>query len=115
MELKECYEKIGGDYSDVMNRLPNEALILKFLKKYAASGEFDKMIAAADAKDYNALFETTHNLKGMSANLSLTKINKTITEICEAVRHGEPQIDLEPLIAQAKADQAEFLEIINQM
>lgn len=35
MELKEVYEKIGGDYDDVVRRLMGEKLVRKFLLKRA--------------------------------------------------------------------------------
>ena len=34
MELKEVYEKIGGDYDDVVRRLMGEKLVRKFLLKF---------------------------------------------------------------------------------
>ena len=36
MELKEVYEKIGGDYDDVVRRLMGEKLVRKFLLKFLA-------------------------------------------------------------------------------
>lgn len=34
MELKEVYEKIGGDYDDVVRRLMGEKLVRKFLLNF---------------------------------------------------------------------------------
>lgn len=112
MEVKEFYETVGGDYQDVMNRLPTEALVVKFLKKYASGDEFGRIVEAYEAKDYRKLFEETHNVKGMTANLSLTKLCGVVTEMCEAVRHGDPEIDLEPLMEKAKEYQKLVLENI---
>ena len=39
MELKEVYEKIGGDYDDVVRRLMGEKLVRKFLLKLRRSWE----------------------------------------------------------------------------
>ena len=35
MELEELYQKIGGDLETVMKRIPSEAMIGKFVRKYA--------------------------------------------------------------------------------
>ena len=34
MTIQECYEAIGGNYEDVLRRLPSEALIRKFTLKF---------------------------------------------------------------------------------
>lgn len=115
MSVKELYEIIGGDYNDVLSRLPNDAFIIRFLKKYSATDEFNKMIEAYESKNYPALFEVSHTLKGMSANMSLTRIYKNVSEICESVRNGNPIIDLEPLINQAKEDQALLLDLVSKL
>jgi len=115
MTLKECYEMMGGDYEEVIDRLPREASIVKYLKKYVDSNEFDKMLEAYNNKDYKCLFEETHNIKGMSANLSISVLGKTVSEICEAVRNGDPQIDLEPIIERAKEEYAIVVAAVGQL
>lgn len=115
MTIKELYDVIGGNYEDLMTRIPKENMIERFVRKYVDCKEFDKLAEAYEAKDYKRLFETSHNLKGMSANLSFSKINKTITEICEAVRKGEPKIDLSELMATAQKDYELLVNTINQL
>ena len=34
MSLKECYDKMGADYEDVLSRLRSEVLVRKFALKY---------------------------------------------------------------------------------
>lgn len=115
MTVQECYDSIGGDYPDILNRIPKDDLILKFLKKYAAGKDFDAMIDAYERKDYQKLFETSHNIKGITLNLSLVKINQIITKICESVRNGEPDTDLTKLINLAKKEQSLIIEMISQL
>ncbi len=115
MNIRECYEYIGGDYVDLMNRLPMEDLIVKFLKKYATGTEFSELEAAYASKDYETVFSVSHNLKGMTANLSLKAINLPITEICEAVRHGKPSVDLEPFMVEARSKQNLLLYAVSQL
>ena len=34
MTIRECYEKMGSDYDAVLERIPSEAIITKFAKKF---------------------------------------------------------------------------------
>ena len=34
MSLKECYDKMGADYEDVLSRLRSEVLVRKFALKF---------------------------------------------------------------------------------
>lgn len=115
MTIRELYQQMDADYDDLLTRLPKEELVGRFLQKYIDSSDFEKMIKAYVDEDYEKVFETSHNLKGMSANLSLIKTQKTISEICEAVRNGPPQTDISDLIEQAKQDHALLLTLMDQL
>lgn len=115
MNLKEVYDAMEGKYDDVLRRIPSEDSIIRFLKKFRDSGDFTAMTDAFDKKDYRRVFETSHNLKGLCGNLSLSKLAKSCTEVCEAVRHGEPTIDIAPMIEAAKADYEQVVNAINKL
>ena len=115
MNLQECYEAFGGDYVGVMNRLPKEASIIKFLRKFAESDEFEKLIEAVKANDLETVFATSHNLKGMSANLSITEFSKSASDVCECVRGGEIMGDLASLVEKASQDYAKTIDAIKQL
>lgn len=115
MNLKDVYEYMGADYADVMSRLPREESIAKFLRMFKKSEDFENMVKGIETKDYRAVFSSSHNLKGMCGNLSLSTLAKSSSEICEATRHGDPEIDLEPLLAQAKADYQLIIEGIDML
>lgn len=34
MTIKECYDAMGADYQNTLNRFPNEAFIKKFVLKF---------------------------------------------------------------------------------
>lgn len=71
------------------------------------------MVAAFEAKDYKELFATSHNVKGMCANLSLKHFSNTVSDICEEVRNGEPAVDLTPMIEAAQAEHAALVSVID--
>lgn len=115
MNLKECYEAFNGDYNDVMNRLPKEASVSKFLKKFATMEDFSKMMAAVEAQDYETVFATSHNLKGMAANLSISAFCTSVSAVCESVRGGSPSDDFEILVKKAESDYEMTLSAIEKL
>ena len=50
MTIQECYKAIGGNYEDVLRRLPNEALIRKFTLKFLEDQSYC-LLYTSDAAD----------------------------------------------------------------
>ena len=70
MKLEELYQKIGGDLKNVMKRIPNEAMIGKFVRKYANDPTYNRLTAAVEAKNWKDAFLAAHTLKGLGENRS---------------------------------------------
>lgn len=104
-----------GDYKDVMGRLPGEALVAKFLKKFVESDVYDKLQQAVEEKDYANVFAHSHNLKGMAANLSITALYKSASTLCDAVRDGVVKGDVDALMADTAAKYEMTLNAIAQL
>ena len=115
MTVQEFYTATGGDLEDLLKRIPREAMISRFVKKYAESEDFDRMLLAYEAEDYRGVFEASHNIKGMTANLSLTSLTVPVSEICEAVRNGAPDKDISGLIKTAKEAQDKVISLAGQL
>lgn len=89
MTVIECYEKIGGDYENAMSRFRNEALIKRFLPMFLNDPSFRELTAALEKDDAETAFRAAHTLKGVSANLSLARLNSAAVEITEILRAEE--------------------------
>lgn len=89
MTLKECYQELEGDYEGVLSRLSSEALVKKFALKFLAEESFHKLEKAMEDKDCKEAFNAAHTLKGVSANLSFTKLSRAASDITEQLRGGE--------------------------
>ena len=63
MKLEELYQKIGGDLETVMKRIPSEAMIGKFVRKYANDPTYNRLTAAVEAKNWKDAFLAAHTLK----------------------------------------------------
>ena len=88
MNLQELYEKIDGDYSQALRVLRVEKLVDKHIRKYTKNGVVETLLEAGKTMDDKELFEAAHAVKGISANLGLTKIADAASEITEEFRPG---------------------------
>lgn len=86
MTLQECYEKMHGDYADIMKRLNNEALVSRLLVKFLDSVECADCGNAIKAKDMKHAFMAAHTIKGVALNLSLTELAKSASALTELLR-----------------------------
>lgn len=115
MTIQELYEKVGGDYEDVIRRLQKENLIDRFVRMYESGSKIEILVSAYQEQDYAKVFDISHDLKGMSANLSFHRMNQTMTEICEAVRHGVPQMDISGLVEEARVQHEQLSEYVKEL
>ncbi|SEQ98788.1 Hpt domain-containing protein [Lachnospiraceae bacterium NE2001] len=88
MTVQELYQKIGGNYEQAISVLRVEKLVDKHIRKFRSNGVVDQLLAAGESMDPNALFEAAHAVKGVSANLGLTKLSDMASEITEEYRPG---------------------------
>lgn len=86
MDIKECYVKLGGDYTDVTSRLMNEAFVTRFVKKFAVSDEYDSLIKSIKDGNKPEIYRSVHTIKGMALNLSFTKLFEVTNKFCEAYK-----------------------------
>lgn len=86
MTIQECYAALGGDYEEVLGRLYSEALVKKFIGKFLADQSFSSLENTLKAGNYEEAFRAAHTLKGVTQNLSFTKLYRSSHEITEALR-----------------------------
>ena len=101
MELEELYQKIGGDLKNVMKRIPNEAMIGKFVRKYANDPTYNRLTAAVEAKNWKDVFIAAHTLKGVAQNLGFDRGAVPLTD--------------ESLFEEVCKDQKEIVEAIEKL
>lgn len=112
MTLKECYDAIEGDYEDVIKRLMSEKLVQKFVLKFLSDSSFDNLVNDLKNGNYDDAFRDAHTLKGVSQNLSFTKLYMSSDKITEALR--EKNIDeANSLLPQVEADYNKTVSAIN--
>lgn len=88
MTLEELYTQMGGNYEHAKQIMKMDKLIDKYVRKLKNSEAGEKLAAAGETMDPNALFETAHALKGVCANLGLDNLAVAAEEITEEFRPG---------------------------
>lgn len=113
MTLQECYEKMGGDYAEVLERLVSEDRIAKYVVKFLEDPTYQMLCEAMEAEDYTAVFLNIHTLKGVSQNLGFGKLYEASYEMTEAVRGGVKLQD-EALFEAVSEAYVETIAVIKQ-
>ncbi len=113
MTLRECYEKMGGNYEDVISRLTKEERIAKYTVKFLEDTTFQSLCEAREIKDHEAVFREIHTLKGVSQNLGFTRLYEVSHEMTEAVRGGVELQD-ESLYEAVRTVYFETIDVIRQ-
>ncbi len=107
MTIQELYEKVGGSYESAKKILPMDKMIAKFVQKFANDKSYEKLSAAHEAGDAAGMFEGSHALKGVCANLGFNDLSKLASEISEEFRPGNARAmsdeELEGRFADLKA------------
>ncbi|MCQ2083622.1 MAG: Hpt domain-containing protein [Bacteroidaceae bacterium] len=94
MTLKECYDKLEGDYEGACKRLINEKLLLRFLQKFPEDPSMQLLRDAVNKDDIENSFRSVHTLKGVSGNLGLTALYNAAVNLTEQLRPRQETADM---------------------
>lgn len=86
MTIKEFYKRINGNYEDVLLRLPTEAFVKRFVKRFADDTSFSELEKAIAEQNIKESFEASHKLKGIAANLSFTQLYERLIVLTDQLR-----------------------------
>ena len=111
MTLQECYEKMGGNYEEVLSRLTKEERIEKFMLRFLEDHSFEELCKALEEKNYEEVFRMVHTLKGVSLNLGFISLYQASEKMTEAVRGGVPLSD-ESLFREVEQSYCQTMEAI---
>ena len=103
MTIQECYAALEGSYEEVLGRLYSEALVQKFVGKFLTDKSFQLLEDSLKAEDYEEAFRAAHTLKGVTQNLSFTRLYRSSHEITEALRTKNYDLALQ-LLPQVEDD-----------
>ncbi len=89
MTTRECYEKMGANYENVLGRLGSEKMVNMFAKKFLKDGSYENLKKAIADKDAAEAFRAAHTLKGVCLNLGFDNLFTVSSDLTEKLRGGE--------------------------
>ena len=104
MDLEALYKQVGGSAGEVLKRIPSEKMLRKFVGKYLADPTFGNLESAVAAQDWKGAFLAAHTLKGVAQNLGFDKLQRSASELTEALRGDKPLTDM-ALLKKVQEDQ----------
>ena len=116
MTVQQCYQAMGSDYEDVMSRLRTDERVKKFLLKVSSDSSYALLCRSLEERNMPEAFRAAHTLKGISQNLSLTKLYESSHEMAELLRNRQEYgADIEPLIERVKEDYTMTVDCIQKL
>jgi HPt (histidine-containing phosphotransfer) domain-containing protein len=90
--------------------------IIRFLGKFLNDKSFEALCTAMEQKNVEEAFRAAHTLKGVSQNLALTKLGRSVERLTERLRNAtEYTDDLNPMLEEVKADYAMVKQAISNL
>lgn len=94
MTIQDLYSALQGDYNEVMSRIGDEKYVAKYLKKFTETDYSAPLREAAEAKNWEEVFKSSHNIKGLALNLGMSVMNDISSDLCELLR-GKTEVSEE--------------------
>lgn len=114
MNLRECYEELGGSYEEAVGRMLSDSLIRKFLWKFPEDETFETLKKGFYAHDDAGAFEAAHTLKGVTLNLGLGDLARSSSALTEALRGGRKD-GAEEAMRAVERDYAAAVAVIGRL
>jgi HPt (histidine-containing phosphotransfer) domain-containing protein len=116
MTIQECYQAMGADYEDAINRLRSAERVERFARKVLTDPSYEQLCTALEQGNVTESFRAAHTLKGISQNLSLTKMARSAEALTEALR-DQPKMPegLAPLMEAVKANYEMTTQMLREL
>lgn len=88
MTVQELYESIGGSYQSAQRILQMDRMIDRFIRKFRNDDTYGRLMDAYACNDHAGMFESSHAMKGVCANLGLDALSALAGEIADEFRPG---------------------------
>ena len=103
MTVQELYTEIG-DYEEAKKHLMNDRLIGKFVVKCPGDPSYQQLMEAWENQDRDAIFKAAHAMKGVCANLALSRLSVLVEQVTEEYRPGQtnknPEVNIPEIMTE---------------
>lgn len=114
MTLRECYEKVGEDYEEILGRLMSDQLIKKFARMFLDDKSFENLHSSLEQQKLEDAFRAAHTMKGTCQNLGFTRLYESACTVTEALRGGKNEVT-QQMMDQLDADYACTISAIKEI
>lgn len=114
MTLKECYQKIGGNYDEVFSRFRKEERVQKFVLKFLNDKSYELLCESLENENYDEAFRASHTIKGICQNLSFTRLYQSSYQLTELLRDKKTD-QIEDYVNRVKEDYLLAIEAIHEL
>ena len=113
--VKAELEDAGVNVDETLRRfMNNEALMVKFLKKFVDDENMKHLRTLIADKKYQEVLPVAHTLKGVCGNLGFVKLYELFSRMCQDCR-SEQYENLNDMFAQTEEDYAKVVEAIKKI
>jgi antitoxin component HigA of HigAB toxin-antitoxin module len=114
--VKECYAAMGADYEGVVGRLRAEERVKKYLCMVPEDPSYDLLCRSVETEDMKEAYRAVDLLKGVSRNLSLTRLCQSSDRLADQLRDSRvAKSQVQPALDQVRRDYAHTVECIRQL
>ncbi len=113
MTLNETYDKMGGNYKDVIGRFYSQDLVERFLIKFPDDPSYPDLLEAFAQNDAKAAFGAAHTLRGVCQSLAITNLIQPLRTMTELLREGKLE-EARTLLPQVQAQYGITVEAIRE-
>ena len=105
MDWKEALAQAGVDVPGALGRFcNNEALMLRFIKKFPQDQTFAQLREAVAAENAEDALTAVHTLKGVAGNLGFARLFAACSAMTEALRRGDDALNKDYQRVRAEYD-----------
>ena len=111
MTLKDCYAALGGNYDDVIARLRSESFVQKYVVRFPGDESFGLLCRSLESGETQEAFRAAHTLKGMCQTLGFSVLERSSSNMTEALRGGDLEAG-RALLEAVREDYAHTVDVI---
>ena len=115
MTIKECYEQLGQNYEEVLDRLGSEVILKKFVIKFLDDPSFQMLEDGLKEKNADQAFRAAHTIKGICLNLGFDKLYQASSDLTEQLRGNDPVEETDDLFLKVKEQYTKLVEVVRKM
>lgn len=115
MTIKECYEQLGQEYEEVLDRLGSETILKKFVIKFLDDPSFQMLEEGLKEKNADQAFRAVHTIKGICLNLGFDKLYQASSALTEQLRGKDTVEGADDLFAEVKKQYTNLTDTIREM